>query len=154
EVVQAHQTLMEDRQLQFTVSLPAAPLWLEADPTRLEQILANLLNNAAKYTPSGGRVWLSANAEDGQVVIPVRGRGWGIAGASLPFICDLFVQGQASLDRPHGGLGIGLTLVKTLVEMHGGTVTATSSGPGRGSEFIVRLPLLGQAPVSPTSDEP
>ena len=113
---------------------------LEADPTRLEQILVNLLTNAAKYTPSGGRIQLIAGVEGDEVVFRVRDNGVGIPPELLPRMFDLFAQADRSLARSEGGLGIGLTLVRSLAELHGGTVTATSDGPGKGSEFVVRLP--------------
>jgi PAS domain S-box-containing protein len=139
--VEAVRPLLAERQHRLTVSLPPAPLRVEADPTRLEQILANLLNNAAKYTDPGGHVSLTAEQTGGEVVLRVRDTGIGIAPDMLPRIFGLFVQAERRLDRARGGVGIGLTLVKRLVEMHGGTVEADSAGPGRGSEFVVRLPL-------------
>jgi PAS domain S-box-containing protein len=135
--------LITARRQELTVSLPGPePLRLQADPTRLEQVLANLLNNAAKYTEPGGRIELTARTEEGQVVLGVRDTGIGIAAEMLPRVFDLFAQGERSLDRGEGGLGVGLTLVKGLVELHGGTVEARSDGPGHGSEFRIRLPLL------------
>ena len=113
---------------------------LEADSTRLEQILVNLLTNAAKYTPSGGRIQLIVGVEGKEMVFRVRDNGIGILPELLPQMFDLFTQADRSLDRSEGGLGIGLTLVRSLTERHGGTVTATSDGPGKGSEFVVRLP--------------
>jgi CheY-like chemotaxis protein len=127
------------------VSLPAEPIWLQADPTRLEQVVVNLLNNAAKYTNEGGQIWLTAQQEDGEVVLRVRDTGVGIAPELLPRIFDLFTQADRTLDRSQGGLGIGLSLVQRLVELHGGTVEARSAGLGQGSEFIVRLPALSPA---------
>ena len=126
----------------LSVSLPAEPLWLRADPTRLEQVIVNLLNNAAKYTDEGGQIWLTAQQEGGEVVVRVRDTGAGIAPELLPRIFDLFTQADRTLDRSQGGLGIGLSLVQKLVESHGGTVEARSAGLGQGSEFIVRLPAL------------
>ena len=113
---------------------------MEADPTRLEQVVTNLLNNAAKYTDPGGKVWVTAQLAGSEVVLRVRDTGIGIAPDMLPKVFDLFVQAERRLDRSQGGVGIGLTLVKKLVEMHGGRVEASSAGPGRGSEFVVRLP--------------
>ena len=121
--------------------LSSTNLKIEADPTRLEQMLVNLLMNAAKYTPTGGRIELTAGAEGRNVVFRVRDNGVGIASDLLPTMFDLFVQADCSLDRAEGGLGIGLTLVRSLATLHGGTVTATSDGPGRGSEFVMAFPL-------------
>ena len=134
--------LIEARHQRLTVSYPPQPAWVEGDPLRLAQVLANLLNNAAKYTPERGQIHVSAGQEDDSLVFRVRDSGIGIPADMLPKIFDIFVQVDHSLDRSEGGLGIGLTLVRTLVEMHGGTVQATSAGPGCGSEFTVRLPLL------------
>jgi CheY-like chemotaxis protein/two-component sensor histidine kinase len=133
--------LIDASKHQISVSLPQRPLTLEADAVRLAQVVSNLLNNAAKYTPEGGRIWLSAEAEAGSAVIRVRDTGLGIPGEMLGRVFDMFMQMDQSLERAQGGLGIGLTLVKRLVEMHGGTVEAHSDGPGKGSELVVRLPL-------------
>ncbi|MBX6313363.1 MAG: PAS domain-containing sensor histidine kinase [Isosphaeraceae bacterium] len=129
----------------LSVSISPEPLWLEADSIRLAQVLGNLLHNAAKYTERAGRIILTAAREGKEVVLRVRDTGIGIAPDLLPHVFDLFVQGERSLARSQGGLGIGLTLVKRLVELHGGTVTASSPGPDRGSEFTVRLPLLPES---------
>jgi PAS domain S-box-containing protein len=135
------------------VELPAEPLHLDADPVRLTQVIANLLTNAAKYTPRGGHVSLRAAGVDGQAVVTVRDDGIGIEPHLLERIFDLFVQGDTSVARSQGGLGIGLTLVRSLVEMHGGSVQAHSDGPGRGSEMVVRLPLAPRrTPERPASD--
>jgi CheY-like chemotaxis protein len=131
---------MEERKQELTVSLVNGGLRLQADPLRLEQILVNLLANAAKYTEAGGRIALTASREGRELVIRVRDTGVGIAPELLPRVFDLFVQGDRSMARSEGGLGIGLTLARKLAEMHGGTITAASEGPGRGSEFTVRLP--------------
>jgi len=139
--VESVHPFLDARGHELTVSVDSGPMPLEGDPTRLEQVLTNLLNNAGKYTDRGGRVWISAGAEGGEVVILVRDTGVGIAPEMLPRVFDLFAQVDASIDRAQGGLGIGLTLVRALVEMHGGQVSATSAGPGQGSEFTVRLPL-------------
>ena len=120
----------------------AGPVPLLADPTRLEQVLANLLNNAAKYTERGGAIWLEAERAGDEVLVRVRDTGFGIPPNVLPHVFELFTQADRTLDRAQGGLGIGLTLVKRLVEMHGGSVEAHSEGPGKGSEFTVRLPAL------------
>jgi two-component system CheB/CheR fusion protein len=137
---------MDRRGHTFTVELPEGPLVADGDPVRLEQIVVNLLCNASKYTRSPGRVWLSLEREGdgdaGWAVIRVRDTGIGIAPELLPKVFDVFTQGEQGLDRAHGGLGVGLTIVRTLTELHGGTVEARSPGVGAGSEFLVRLPLL------------
>jgi signal transduction histidine kinase len=121
------------------VTLPSGPVFLDADRTRLAQVFSNLLTNSAKYTQAGGRICLSAERRAGEVVIAVRDNGIGIPTEALPQIFDMFSQVERSMERNAGGLGIGLALVKGLVEMHGGTVTAESNGMG--STFTVRLPL-------------
>ncbi len=141
QAVQASAPHLKARHHQFEVSAPDEPLWLEADPARLVQIIVNLLNNAAKYTEPGGHVWLSAGADaDGTAVIRVRDDGMGIPPEMLPHVFELFTQGEWSADHSQGGMGIGLALVRRLVELHGGTITASSPGLGQGSEFVVRLP--------------
>jgi PAS domain S-box-containing protein len=145
---EAARPLFEDRRQTLTVDLPPEPLRLEADPTRLEQVLANLLNNAAKYTDHGGQVFLSVRREGGGLVLRVRDTGVGIAPDMLAHVFEPFVQADRVLHQSQGGLGIGLTLVRRLVEMHGGSVTAHSEGPAKGSEFVVRLPAV--AAESPT----
>jgi PAS domain S-box-containing protein len=144
--VEAVRPLVEERRHELTVALPAGPLRVEADPTRLEQVLTNLLNNAAKYTESGGHIWLTAEQGGGEIVLRVRDTGIGIEPEMLPRVFDLFVQVARRLDRSQGGVGIGLTLVKKLVELHGGRIEASSPGLGRGSEFAVRLPALRDKP--------
>jgi signal transduction histidine kinase len=128
----------------LTVRLPPEPLGVAADLTRLTQVLTNLLTNATKYTPPGGHIELAVAVEEGKAVVRVRDNGVGIPAELLPRVFDLFTQADQSLDRAQGGLGIGLALVKRLVEAHGGTVEANSDGPGTGSEFVVRLPLAGE----------
>ncbi|HTW37859.1 MAG TPA: ATP-binding protein [Steroidobacteraceae bacterium] len=140
--------LLRERKQDLTVALPREPVRLEADLTRLAQVVANLLINAAKYTPEGGHIWLEAQCAGKELTLRVRDTGVGIAPSLLPRVFDLFTQGARTLDRAQGGLGIGLTLVKRIVEMHGGGVEARSAGPDRGSEFIVRLPLLTDAPAA------
>ena len=127
------------------VALPAEPVVLDADLTRLAQVFSNLLANSAKYTPPGGRIWITAESRDGEVTVSVEDTGIGIPAEELPAVFDLFSQVDRGLERATGGLGIGLALVKGLVEMHGGTVTAESAGPGRGSTFRVCLPAAAQA---------
>ncbi len=134
--------LMDARRHDFSVSLPTGPLWVEADPARLEQVVVNLLNNAAKYTDPGGLVRMSVQQEGSEAVIRVRDNGVGIAPEMLPRIFDLFNQVEGTLSRSHGGLGIGLALVRKLVEMQEGRVQAQSGGPGKGSEFTVKLPVV------------
>jgi PAS domain S-box-containing protein len=136
--VETVRPLIDQRKQELTVSLPPDPIWLEADGSRLAQVVTNLLNNAAKYTDQGGRIWLSVHQEGDQAVLRVRDTGLGIAPALLPHVFDLFTQAERSSDRAQGGLGIGLALVKRLVELHGGTVTVSST-LGQGSEFVVRL---------------
>jgi signal transduction histidine kinase/ActR/RegA family two-component response regulator len=143
--VTAARPLIDARRHDLSVSLPLEPLRLEADPTRLEQVLVNLLTNAAKYTDPGGRIGLTAERDGHEAVLRVRDTGVGIPAELIPRVFEPFMQAERSVDRTHGGLGIGLTLVKCLVEMHGGSVTAHSEGPGKGSEFVVRLPALPPA---------
>jgi signal transduction histidine kinase len=114
---------------------------LDADVTRLEQVVGNLLRNAAKYTDPGGRIDLAVHTEGSEAVVLVRDNGMGISPELLPRVFDLFIQGEQGLDRTGAGLGIGLTLVRSLVEMHGGRVEARSDGDGKGAEVVVRLPL-------------
>lgn len=152
--VETCRPLFEAAALELTVVLPGEAVYLEADLTRLTQVLTNLLNNAVKFTPSGGHVWLSAERQKGEAVVRVRDTGIGIPADKLPRIFDLFTQVDSSLEKSRGGLGVGLTLVKRLVEMHGGTVAAHSEGNGQGSELVVRLPVLGpsepEEPSRPT----
>jgi PAS domain S-box-containing protein len=150
--VETARPLLDSHRHRLTVSVPSG-IWLEADPTRLAQVLANLLNNAAKYTEEDGHVALTAAVEADEVVLRVKDNGVGIAPEVLPRVFDLFVQAEPSLGR-QGGLGIGLTLVKNLVELHGGSVTAFSAGPGQGSEFVVRLPVQPGPPVCALPREP
>jgi CheY-like chemotaxis protein len=122
--------------------LPPEPIYLHADAVRLAQIFTNLLSNACKYTEAGGKIWLTAQRQGSDVVVSVRDNGTGIPADRLESIFEMFTQMDRSLERSQGGLGIGLTLVKRLVEMHGGSITAQSEGQGAGSEFVVRLPIL------------
>jgi PAS domain S-box-containing protein len=142
--VETSRPLIEDRHQELTVDLPPEPVCLEADPTRLEQVLANLLNNAVKYTDHGGHIWLTAEQQGSELILRVRDTGVGIAADMLARIFEPFVQSDRVLHHSQGGLGIGLTLVRSLVEMHGGTVQAQSDGPGKGSEFVVCLPVFCQ----------
>jgi signal transduction histidine kinase/ActR/RegA family two-component response regulator len=136
----------------LTVFQPPRPVYLDADPVRLAQIFSNLLNNAAKYMERGGHIWLTVTPEDHEVVVSVRDTGIGIPAEALPGIFDMFSQVDHSLERAQGGLGIGLTLVKQLLEMHGGRIEARSDGPGKGAEFIARLPVASVAPKGKPAD--
>jgi PAS domain S-box-containing protein len=149
--LETSQPLFTARQHSLRVEMPQGPLPVEGDLVRLVQVLANLLNNAAKYTPEGGRIELLVERADGQAVLRVRDNGMGIPREILPRLFDLFTQSDRTLDRSEGGLGIGLTLVRRLAEMHGGTVEATSEGQGKGSEFIVRLPLAKAPAKAPAA---
>jgi CheY-like chemotaxis protein/anti-sigma regulatory factor (Ser/Thr protein kinase) len=145
--VEGSRPLIDARRHALEVSLPQETIVLDADPVRLAQALWNLLNNAAKYTPEGGRIGLTVQREEDEVVFRVRDNGMGIRPEMLAKVFDLFTQAERTLDRAEGGLGIGLTLVRRLTEMHGGTVEAHSEGPGRGSEFVLRFPWLPIAAV-------
>ncbi len=134
--------LFEAHKHELAVALAKAPLIVNGDPTRLEQIVSNLLTNAAKYTEPGGQINVSLAAEDRRAVLKVKDNGIGISPDLRHQIFDLFVQADHSLDRAHGGLGIGLTLVRSLVELHGGEISVHSAGPGQGSEFTLRIPLV------------
>ena len=142
--------LIEERNHDFHLAIEPERIAIEADPTRLEQVVVNLLTNAAKYTESGGRIELNACLERGHAIIRVRDNGVGIAPELLPRVFELFTQGDRSLARSEGGLGIGLTMVQKLVELHGGSVTADSGGPGQGSTFTVRLPAQVEESSTPT----
>jgi signal transduction histidine kinase len=140
----------------FRIGVETVPGWVEGDPTRLEQIATNLIDNALKYTPPGGNIDISVGHDEAhaQVVLTVRDSGVGIAHDLLPHVFDVFVQGSITIDRSQGGLGIGLALVRRLVELHGGSVTAHSDGAGHGSTFVIRLPraapVLASAPQAAT----
>jgi PAS domain S-box-containing protein len=140
--VDANQPMIEQSQLQFVAKLPPQPVLIYADPNRLTQVFSNLLNNAAKFTPNGGRIELSAEAKAGEVVVTVSDSGIGIPADKIEFIFDMFTQIDSSHDTVPTGLGIGLTLVKRLVEMHGGEITVESDGRNLGSEFRVQLPMM------------
>jgi CheY-like chemotaxis protein len=146
--VEASRPQLENYKHHLTINLPEPPVILEVDPPRLAQVIANLLNNAAKYTPEGGAISLTATRSGGAVKIRVKDNGIGIAADLLPRVFDLFVQADQTLSRSRGGLGIGLTLVKSLVELHGGRVAARSDQPGKGTEFEVELPLASSPHAS------
>lgn len=139
--IEASRPLVEAAGHTLVVRGPEAPLWLDGDLTRLAQVVSNLLNNAAKYTPNGGRIELSVEGAGREVVLRVIDNGVGISAEMLPRVFELFTQMDCTLDRAQGGLGIGLSLVRGLVEMHGGKISAESAGVGRGSTFTVRLPI-------------
>ena len=145
--LEASRDIIQERAHSLSVSVPEEPLFVDADPMRLEQVIINLVNNAARYTPPNGYIGVTATRENAEAVLRVRDDGVGIPAQVLPHVFDLFTQADRSLARSEGGLGIGLTIVRNLVELHGGTVTVESDGPGRGSEFIVRLPLGTPAEV-------
>jgi len=130
----------------LTVTVPHQPITLDADPVRLAQVFSNLLNNAAKYTEDGGAIRMTAEARGTELIVSVQDSGIGITAEMLPRIFEIFSQAKSAMVRSQGGLGIGLSLVKGLVDLHGGSVEAKSDGAGRGSEFIVRLPLPSEAP--------
>jgi CheY-like chemotaxis protein/two-component sensor histidine kinase len=152
--VEAVRSFAEERDQLLTVTVPLEPLTIRADTTRLEQVVVNLLTNAIKYTESGGAIDVTAEADGESAVVRVRDTGIGMAPEFLPFIFDLFTQYDRALDRAPGGLGIGLTLVRMLVEGQHGTVEARSEGLGKGSEFVVRLPLLKLGVASRERDRP
>ncbi len=139
--IETARPLIEERRHAFEVLLPDEPVWLLADAARLEQVIVNLLTNAAKYTTEGGRIWLSLYRDGNDCVVRVQDTGVGISPALLPRIFDLFTQAERSLDRSQGGLGIGLALVQRLTELHGGKVEVSST-QRKGSNFIVRIPIL------------
>jgi len=141
QAIESSRALIDASSHRLIANLPDVPLFLDVDPTRLSQIVQNVINNAAKYTPAGGTIHIDATREDEEVVISVRDTGIGIAPEHLPTIFGIFAQLAPGLSRSQGGLGIGLSLVRALVERHGGTVKAFSAGVGKGSEFVIRLPL-------------
>ncbi len=145
--------LIEQMGHELTIALPEQPLIVEADTTRLAQVFLNLLNNAAKYSDPTSRIQLNVERQGREAVVSVKDTGIGISSDEMPRIFDMFAQIDRSLGMSHGGLGIGLTLVRRLIEMHGGTVEARSEGPGRGSEFIVRIPIVLQEASSEESGE-
>ena len=171
-VVDAVRPISEHREQALTVTLPRLPVYLDADPTRLGQIIGNLLNNACKFTERGGHIWLTVEREEESgadraegasarfaphVVIRVRDTGIGIAADQHGHVFEMFTQVDTSLERSLTGLGIGLTLVRTLTEMHSGTIAVHSAGAGQGSEFVVRLPIAletNSAAVSRAATQP
>ena len=146
QAVEAWRPLAESQEQRLSVSRPPRPIYLNADPARLVQVFGNLLNNACKFTPRGGSIWLTVVEQGDDVIVKVKDSGIGIRADRLGSVFDMFTQIDESSEGPHGGLGLGLTLVKRLVEMHDGSVAAHSEGPGRGSEFVVRLPVMSAPP--------
>ena len=145
--VEMSAALLQDAGLRFTSSLPKTAIYLEADPARLTQVIGNILNNAAKFTPPGGAVSLAVALEGGEATIRVRDTGIGLTEESRVKVFDLFVQAASTVDRPEG-LGIGLALAKSLVERHDGRITVSSDGLGKGTEFTIHLPVLTTPPES------
>ena len=142
QAAEAVRPLVQEKQQVLDLGLPDQPVWVHADAARLAQVIGNILSNASKFTANEGRIQVHVETDGPQHIVRIRDEGIGITSEQLPHIFDLFVQGDTSLERTASGLGIGLTLVKTLVEMHGGSIEASSGGLGRGSEFVVRLPAL------------
>ena len=142
QAVETSRPLIDQSRHELVIAVPSDPICVDADVTRLAQVFANLLNNSAKYTEPGGHIRLTVERRASDVIIAVSDDGVGIPAPMLPRVFDMFTQVDRSLEKSQGGLGIGLTLVKRLVEIHGGTVEARSEGPGRGSEFVVRLPVV------------
>jgi PAS domain S-box-containing protein len=154
QAVETSSPLIESGGHNLTISVPPGPIYVDADLTRLAQVFSNLLNNAAKYTERGGHVRLAVERQGGEVIVSVRDDGLGIPAHMLPRVFDMFTQVDRHLERSQGGLGIGLSIVKRLVEMHGGSVGVESDGPGTGSEFTVRLPVvLSMARPEPVDDQ-
>jgi CheY-like chemotaxis protein len=152
--VETVQPLIAARRHRLDVERPPGPAWVQGDQVRLTQVVANLLGNAAKYTPEGGRIALRVTVDASEATVEVEDNRIGIAPEMLERVFDLFEQDERALDRSEGGLGIGLTLVKKLVELHGGRVAAASTGRGRGARFTVSLPVLGAAPDEPPAEIP
>lgn len=153
DLVRRTTAVFTEREAEHRFSVNVAPVWIDGDAVRIEQIVSNIIGNAVKYTPVGGKVSVSLTAEGGEAVLRVQDDGFGITPELLPRIFDLFVQGERTLDRSQGGLGIGLTLVRRLVELHNGTVAVHSEGPNCGSSFTVRLPSVAAVGASGTAGD-
>jgi CheY-like chemotaxis protein len=151
--VEETRPFIEAQSHQFSLTMPPEPVVLHADPTRLAQVVSNLLNNAAKYTEKGGHIWLTIERLENEVSVSVRDTGIGIDATNLSRIFEMFSQAVPALERSQGGLGVGLALVRGLVELHGGRIEARSAGEDAGSEFIVRLPVI-QVPPKESPREP
>jgi two-component system CheB/CheR fusion protein len=152
--VEASRPLVDDRSHHLELRLPSEPLDVDGDQTRLEQVIVNLIGNSAKYTERGGRIEVELGRSGDEAVLRVRDNGLGISEEMLPRVFDLFAQAGRGLDRAPSGLGIGLTVVRRLIELHGGRVEAHSDGVGRGAEFVVRLPALAPRPESAVAEAP
>ena len=153
--VETSKPLIEAREHELALTLPRKSVPIHGDSVRLGQVFANLLNNAAKYTEPGGQIWINAQVDGSEVTVSVKDNGIGLSADTLPAVFDMFMQVDRSTIRAQGGLGIGLTLARNLVELHGGMVSAISDGPGKGSEFVVRLPVTTYqlcAPQTPSPD--
>jgi signal transduction histidine kinase len=151
--IEASQPFIASGQHEFTAELPVGPVWVDGDASRLSQVISNLLNNAAKYTNEGGKLRLTLSSKETDAIVRIQDNGVGIPPEMLNEVFDMFTQVNRTLDRSQGGLGIGLSLVRRLTEMHGGKVTAESAGLGHGSTFTVRIPVLGAADPLPKSLE-
>jgi CheY-like chemotaxis protein/two-component sensor histidine kinase len=151
--VESSRPLIEERGHKITIKLSASPVYVDADRVRLTQVVMNLINNAAKYTPDPGQIWLTLELDNGQAVLQVKDTGIGIAPEDLPRLFDLFYQADRSFTRAEGGLGLGLTLVHRILELHGGTVQAFSLGAKQGSQFVVSLPVLQKSSQQEFSKE-
>ena len=151
QAIEVARPLIDSADHDLLVNLPDEAIYLRADPARLAQVFGNLINNSCRYTKPGGTIWLEAKQDDKHVIVTVKDNGAGIPPDKLASVFDMFTQVDRNRERSHGGLGIGLTLVKRLVEMHGGTVEARSEGEGKGSEFVVRLPILTEVQEVPSS---
>ncbi len=146
--------MIQEQDDEVSLTLPEEPVYVDGDKMRLAQAVSNLLNNAVKYSERGNTIWLSLKREGGKAVIRVKDKGQGIPAHLLSKVFDMFIQGDRSLEKGQGGLGVGLGIVKQLVEMHQGRVEAHSEGPGLGSEFIIRLPVASApAPEEPSNDK-
>lgn len=152
--VEASMPFIQEAGHTLSVSLPSGDIYVDADPNRLAQVVSNLLNNAAKYTPESGQIWLAAEQRGGEALISVKDNGVGIAAHEQDQIFEMFGQLDRPLERGSNGLGIGLTIVKSLTEMHGGQIEVKSEGPNKGSEFVVRLPVLAETTIQPADTQP
>jgi PAS domain S-box-containing protein len=152
--LEASEPLIKQHDDELLVTLPTEPVYVDADKTRLAQAITNLLNNAVKYSDRGSRIWLTVEHQGTEAVIRVKDTGMGIPGPMLPKVFDMFTQVDRTLEKSQGGLGVGLTIVKRLVEMHDGAVEATSEGPGMGSEFVIRLPVVLSVVNGITDEDP